>query len=417
MQFSYQYILVLGSNLGDKKQNITQAITLLKENGQVVLREGDFLFTEPAIEKNQPDFINKGILCCSSLSPEDLLQLVKNIEIKLERSTTYRFGPREIDIDIVWWSIGEYHSEKLQIPHKENNSRSWIRNILAELIPANLAQSLYYKSMNVETVKTCLDFQQKKNNRQKIVMLTAYDFSMARILARTSVDALLVGDSLSNVIQGNDSTLKATIDQMIYHGKAVRKAAPDKFLIIDMPFLSYQISAGEAVSNAGKIIQETGANAVKLEGGIEFIDVVTHIIRSGIPVMGHLGLMPQSILIHGKPSLQAKDENSKQKLLEDAKALQAAGVFGLVVEMIPAELGNKISQSLEIPVIGIGAGSDTDGQVLVIHDLLGFNSDFSPKFVRKYLDFQSDAMKAIENFSKDVREKNFPSRDESFYST
>jgi 3-methyl-2-oxobutanoate hydroxymethyltransferase len=269
--------------------------------------------------------------------------------------------------------------------------------------------------MNVKPIKTVQDFRLRKIEKQKIVVLTAYDYSTAKILARSSVDVLLVGDSLGNVIQGNGSTIGVSVDHMIYHGRAVKKGAPDKFLIIDMPFLSYQINTDEAVRNAGRIIQETGANAVKLEGGVEFADVIAKIIRAGIPVMGHLGLMPQSTLKTGGNKLQAKDEISAKKLVEDAKVLQELGVFSMVAEMIPAGLAGELSKALEIPVIGIGAGPEVDGQVLVINDMLGFDADFSPKFLRKYMDMQSLALSAIENYSRDARSQNYPSKDESFF--
>ena len=415
MKFTYQYILALGSNLGDKKKHITEAVHLLQHDRLKLLKETNFLHTAPAMVKSQPDYINKGILVSSDLAPDDLLILCKEIESKLKRTTTYRYGPREIDIDIVWWSFGEYRNEGLEIPHAGNNSRSWVRDILSELIPSDLPQSLFYKSMNVKPIKNIHDFKLRKTEGQKIVMLTAYDYSMARILARTSVDVLLVGDSLGNVIQGNGSTLNVSVDHMIYHGRAVKNAAADKFIIVDMPFLSYQINSDEAVRNAGRIIQETGADAVKLEGGIEFSDVIKKIIRAGIPVMGHLGLMPQSVLKTGGYKVQAKDHESRKTLIDEAKALQELGVFGIVAEMIPADLGEQLTKSLEIPVIGIGAGSEADGQVLVINDLLGFDAEFSPKFVRKYMDMHRETINAIENFSKDVRLKNYPSKDESFF--
>lgn len=415
MNFNYQYILVLGSNLGDRKSNINKAIKLLQNERVTLLRESRLLQTPPAMVKTQPDYLNQGVLLESDFPPEDLLDFVKNIEKEIKRSATYRFGPREIDIDIVWWSAGKYQSQALQVPHIGNNSRSWVREILYELLPAGFLQTGYYKSMNVKSIKSIIDFKTRKVEKQKIVMLTAYDYSMAKILARTSVDVLLVGDSLGNVIQGTGSTLSVTVDDMIYHGRAVRRAAPDKFIIIDMPFLSYQISTEEAVRNAGRIIQSTGADAVKLEGGVEFADVIKAIIRAGIPVMGHLGLMPQSVLKTGGYKLQAKDSEGRKKLIEEAEILQGLGIFGLLAEMIPAELGSELSQVLDIPVIGIGAGSGVDGQVLVIQDLLGFDAEFSPRFVRKYMDFHQEFITAVESFSNDVRILEYPSKQESFF--
>jgi len=416
MKFIHQYVLVLGTNLGDKKYNLAEAVRLLQGHGLKLLKETHDIETEAEIVKTQPGFLNKGILVETPLSPEELHEITLEVERALKRTPRYRFGPREIDIDIVWWSTGEYRSETLQIPHAGNNSRGWVRSILSGLLPPGSAQSSYYTHMNVKPIKSILDFRQRKVEDQKIVVLTAYDAAMAKILARTSIDVLLVGDSLGNVIQGNGSTLGVTLDQMIYHGRAVKKAAPDKFVVVDMPFLSYQVNADEAVRNAGRIIQETGADAVKLEGGAEFTDVIVKILRAGIPVMGHLGLMPQSVLKTGGYRLQGKGETAAKKLLEDARTLQELGVFAIVAEMIPAGLAGQLSQSLEIPIIGIGAGAGVDGQVLVINDLLGFDAEFSPKFVRKYMDMHGEALRAIENFSKDVRTKSYPSESESFLS-
>ena len=414
MKMDYQYILVLGSNLGNKKEHLQLAIDSLRQRGITLEKETAYLATAPAMVKTQPDFINQGVRIRTDLPPENLLELVKDVEKTNKRSTTYRYGPREIDIDIAWWSSGDYRSSRLQIPHPGNYARSWVREIMAELLPENSPKDADYKTMNVKSISSIQDFRRKKLEKEKIVMLTAYDYSMAKILARTSVDVLLVGDSLGNVFQGADTTLGVSIEHMIYHGRAVRRGAVDKFLIIDMPFLSYHTSADKAVENAGRIIQETGANAVKLEGGRDFLDVIKKIIRAGIPVMGHLGLMPQSVLRTGGYKLQAKDSESRKKLIEDAKALQAEGVFAIVLEMVPAEFGGELAREIEIPVIGIGAGADVDGQVLVINDLLGFDAEFSPKFARKYMNAHDEILKSIELFSRDVRVREYPNESEGF---
>ncbi|MDH4198784.1 MAG: 3-methyl-2-oxobutanoate hydroxymethyltransferase [Spirochaetia bacterium] len=414
MKFQHLYILVLGSNLGDKPENIRAAIKRLEQKGLTVIRTTDACATSPEMVKTQPDFINVGVLLQSDLSPADLLEIVQKTEIETGRSRSYRYGPREIDIDIVWWSAGEYRSQNLEIPHIWNNARSWVRKILAELLPQNHEQAIYYKNMNTQPIKTISDFKAKKKASEKIVMLTAYDFTIAKVMARTSLDVLLVGDSLGNVFQGGENTLCVTMDDMVYHGRAVKKGAPDKFIIMDMPFLSYHTSEEQAVANAGRLIRETGASAVKLEGGIEFMDVIRKIIRAGIPVMGHLGLMPQSVLKTGGYRLQAKNPDDRDKLIQEAIQMQDAGIFALVVEMIPYGLGEDLAAALEIPVIGIGAGPEVDGQVLVINDLLGLDADFSARFVRKYMDGYKEIFNAIENFSGDVRQKNYPSGEE-FY--
>lgn len=414
MNLNYSYILSLGSNLNEREKYISNAIDLLREAGVEIIQQTSNKHTEPEMIKDQPDFINRGLLVTSTLSPDFLLGKIKNIEEKMGRKIISRYGPREIDIDIVWWSGGKYQSKDLQIPHQWNNTRSWVREIIAELIPDEFDTGNKYQIMNVKSIKNIHDFKIKKQAGEKIVVLTAYDYSMARILAKSSVDAILVGDSLGNVVLGYSSTLKVTVENMIYHGAAVKRGAPDKFTIIDMPFMSYHTDENEAVKNAGEIISKTGADAVKLEGGEEFSGVIKKIIRAGIPVMGHLGLMPQSVLKTGGYKIQGKTLIEQQKIIAEAKILQDAGVFGIVTEMIPQELGKKLSEALEIPVIGIGAGPDTDGQVLVINDMLGLNDVHTPKFVRTYMNAVEDTIKAIENFSHDVRDKKFPDKNEYF---
>jgi 3-methyl-2-oxobutanoate hydroxymethyltransferase len=253
-----------------------------------------------------------------------------------------------------------------------------------------------------------------KQAGERITMLTAYDATFARLLDRAGIDVLLVGDSLGMVIQGHDSTLPVTMDQMVYHSAMVRRGTKTAHLVADLPFGSYQTSADEAVKNAMRLIAEGGAESVKLEGGAEYAEIVTRIVRAGVPVMGHIGLTPQSVHKLGGYVVQGRTEEKATKLLADAKALEQAGCYALVLEMMPAELAAEISKSLTIPVIGIGAGAGCDGQVLVCYDLLGMNPDFSPKFVKKYLDLGAEIRQAVTSYKEEVKDGSFPGPEQSF---
>ncbi len=261
---------------------------------------------------------------------------------------------------------------------------------------------------------TTHQLQEMKNRGEKIAMLTAYDFSMAKIIDGAGMDIILVGDSASNVMAGNETTLPITLDQMIYHASSVVKAVKRALVVVDLPFGSYQGSSGEALRSSIRIMKESGAHAVKLEGGSEVKDSVERILTAGIPVMGHLGLTPQSIYKFGTYSVRAKEETEATKLLEDAKLLEACGCFGIVLEKIPAELARKVSQAIQIPTIGIGAGSDTDGQVLVMQDMLGINKDFKPRFLRRYADLHAVTTEALTKYIIDVKAKNFPNKEEMY---
>lgn len=249
---------------------------------------------------------------------------------------------------------------------------------------------------------------------EKISMLTSYDYSMAKLVDEAGMDVILVGDSASNVMSGNETTLPITLDQMIYHGVSVVKAAKRALVVIDMPFGTYQGNSKKALSSAIRIMKETAADAVKLEGGKEVIESVDRILSAGIPVMGHLGLMPQSINKYGTYTVRAKQEEEAEKLIEDAKLLEAAGCFGIVLEKIPAKLGTKVAESIKIPVIGIGAGSGVDGQVLVIHDMLGITQEFSPRFLRRYHNLALEIKNAVGNYIDDVKSINFPNEKEQY---
>lgn len=256
--------------------------------------------------------------------------------------------------------------------------------------------------------------QEMKNRGEKISCLTAYDYSMAGIVDAAGVELILVGDSASNVMAGHETTLPITIDQMIYHASSVVRAVKRALVVVDLPFGSYQGNSREALNSAIRIMKESGAHAVKLEGGLEIKDSVTRILSAGVPVMGHLGLTPQSIYKFGTYSVRAKQEEEAQKLIEDAKMLEDIGCFSIVLEKIPSVLTKKVSEGLTIPTVGIGAGPHADGQILVIHDLLGINKEFKPRFLRHYADLNGIMNDAISNYIKDVKGKSFPSEQESY---
>ncbi len=261
---------------------------------------------------------------------------------------------------------------------------------------------------------TVNDFWKKKVEGKKITMLTAYDYPFARIVDEAGVDAILVGDSLAMVVQGLENTLPVSMDEMLYHTKMVSRAVQRAMVIGDMPFMSYQASVEDAVRNAGRFLKEAGAEAVKIEGGAEVVEKVYAMVRSDIPVMAHIGLTPQAIHRMGGYKVQGRTEEARRRLLEDAKALQDAGAFCIILEAIPLDLARQITESLNIPTIGIGAGPHCDGQVLVLHDLLGLFERFVPKFVKRYADLKQDAIRAIGEFKREVEEGVFPSEEHSF---
>lgn len=249
---------------------------------------------------------------------------------------------------------------------------------------------------------------------EKIAMLTAYDYSMAKLVDEAGVDVILVGDSASNVMAGNETTLPITLDHMIYHGASVVKAVKKALVVVDLPFGTYQGNSKEALHSSIRIMKETAADAVKMEGGKEVIESVHRILSAGIPVMGHLGLMPQSIHKFGTYTVRAKQEAEAAKLIEDAHLLEEAGCFALVLEKIPAALGAKVASELKIPVIGIGAGSGVDGQVLVLHDMLGITQEFSPRFLRRYHNLAAEIKGAVGTYIEDVRTLSFPNEREQY---
>lgn len=256
--------------------------------------------------------------------------------------------------------------------------------------------------------------QEMKHRGEKISMLTAYDYSMATIIDQAGIDVILVGDSASNVMAGNVTTLPITLDQMIYHGTSVMKAVKRGLVVIDMPFGSYQGNTIEAVASAIRIMKETQADSIKLEGGEEIIDSVARIVGAGIPVMGHLGLTPQSINKFGTYAVRAQEEAEANKLIKDAHLLEEAGCFAIVLEKIPAQLARQVTNELHIPIIGIGAGPYVDGQVLVMHDMLGINKEFSPRFLRRYANLYDEITRAVKKYIEDVKGGDFPSINESY---
>ena len=256
--------------------------------------------------------------------------------------------------------------------------------------------------------------EQMKSKGEKISMLTAYDYSFAKIIDEAGIDIILVGDSASNVMAGHETTLPITLDQMIYHASSVIRAVKRALVVVDLPFGTYQSDSQEALKSAIRIMKESGAHAVKLEGGHLAKESIERIIQAGIPVMGHLGLTPQSIYKFGTYTVRAKEDEEAKTLISDSKMLERVGCFSIVLEKIPNKLAKKVTSSLKLPIIGIGAGSHVDGQVLVSHDMLGMNKDFSPRFLRRYLDLDSLVSNAVKKYSKDIKDGNFPNKEEQY---
>jgi 3-methyl-2-oxobutanoate hydroxymethyltransferase len=265
-----------------------------------------------------------------------------------------------------------------------------------------------YKRITVKSL------HEMKQNGEKIAMLTAYDYTMAKIVDHAGIDIILVGDSASNVMAGHETTLPITLDQMIYHAASVVRAINRCLVVVDLPFGTYQGNSRRALESAIRIMKETGGHSVKLEGGSEISESISRILTAGIPVMGHLGLTPQSIYKFGTYTVRAKEDAEAKKLKEDALLLQELGCFGLVLEKVPAKLAKEVADSLEIPVIGIGAGADVDGQVLVMHDMLGMTHEFNPRFLRRYLNLYNEMTDAFKNYIRDVKTKDFPNENEQY---
>ncbi len=266
----------------------------------------------------------------------------------------------------------------------------------------------------MQRLKNINDFLKFKKEKQSISMITCYDFALARLVEQAEIDCILVGDSLGNVVAGYGTTIPVTLDQMIYHAEIVRRGAPNTFVVCDLPFMSYHVSVEDTMRNCGRVMKETGANAVKLEGGRDFRKVVEALVKASIPVMGHLGLTPQSVHKLGGFTVQGRDEDKRRIMLEDAKILEEAGAFSLVLEMVPEALAREISENLSIPTIGIGAGRHTDGQVLVINDMLGIDERYNPKYLKKYANLAEIVKNAVQQYGAEVKEGKFPGEENSF---
>lgn len=277
-----------------------------------------------------------------------------------------------------------------------------------------LLQTRMSKATNKYSRITTRTLTEMKAKGEKIAMLTAYDYTMAGIIDKAGIDVILVGDSLSNVIAGHETTLPITLDQMIYHASSVVRGVKRALIIVDLPFGTYQADSKEALRSAIRIMKEAGAHAVKLEGGSQIQDSIERIIQAGIPVMGHLGLTPQSIYKFGTYNVRAKEDSEAEQLIIDAQMLEKVGCFGIVLEKIPAKLAKKVAHMVNIPIIGIGAGAKVDGQVLVLNDILGMNKEFSPRFLRRYLNLDDEITKAIKSYANDVKKQDFPNNKEQY---
>ena len=270
--------------------------------------------------------------------------------------------------------------------------------------------------MNKKTYKrvTVKSLQEMKLDGEKISMLTSYDYTTAGIVDKSGIDVILVGDSASNIMAGHETTLPITLDQMIYHASSVIRAVERALVVVDLPFGTYQSDSQAALESAIRIMKESGSHAVKLEGGKEIKDSIKRIIKAGIPVMGHLGLTPQSIYKFGTYTVRAKEEKEAQQLISDAKLLEKIGCFAIVLEKIPSDLAEKVAKEVNIPIIGIGAGNKVDGQVLVLHDLIGMTKEFNPRFLRRYMNLHDEMIKAISSFSSDIKSGDFPNENEQY---
>lgn len=265
-----------------------------------------------------------------------------------------------------------------------------------------------YKRVTVKSL------QEMKDNSEKVSMLTSYDFTSASIVDKAGIDVILVGDSASNIMAGHETTLPITLDQMIYHATSVIRGVERALVVVDLPFGTYQSDSQAALESAIRIMKESGSHAVKLEGGKQIKDSIKRIIKAGIPVMGHLGLTPQSIYKFGTYTVRAKDDKEANQLIEDAHLLEKIGCFAIVLEKVPSKLAEKVAKEISIPIIGIGAGSKVDGQVLVLHDLVGMTQEFNPRFLRRYMNLHDDMITAISNYSDDVKSGNFPNENEQY---
>ena len=299
-----------------------------------------------------------------------------------------------------------------------SDTLSYLNKAKNNFYDIKLKKLLLQTRMSKATIKysriTTRTLTEMKAKGEKIAMLTAYDYTMAGIIDKAGIDVILVGDSVSNVVAGHETTLPITLDQMIYHASSVVRGVKRALIIVDLPFGTYQADSKEALRSAIRIMKEAGAHAVKLEGGSQIQDSIERIIQAGIPVMGHLGLTPQSIYKFGTYNVRAKEDSEAEQLIIDAQMLEKVGCFGIVLEKIPAKLAKKVAHMVNIPIIGIGAGAHVDGQVLVLNDILGMNKEFSPRFLRRYLNLDDEITKAIKSYANDVKKQDFPNNKEQY---
>ena len=397
--------VALGSNLGDRAAQLDAARAALASlPGTRLAAASRVEETPPLGGMAQPPYLNQMVLLETRLGPRELLEACQAIERAAGRTRTEHWGARTLDLDIVRYGGRRVAEPGLIIPHPELPNRDfWLRE-LAEL-----------ESMSADARPlTVPDLLAMKAAGRPIVMLTCYDAAFARLLEQADVDVLLVGDSLNQVLAGRDSTLSATLDQMIYHAASVRRGSGRTLVFVDLPFLTYQVSVAEAIRNAGRVLQESGAHGVKLEGGRPMAETVRALVDRGIPVLGHLGLTPQSVHALGGYRVQGRDASAAERLLADARALEEAGACGIVLELLPAALAQRISESLTIPTVGIGAGPGGDGQVLVLHDMLGLNEQFNPKFLKRYAELSDVVRAAVRSYADDVRGSRYPGAEHSF---
>jgi 3-methyl-2-oxobutanoate hydroxymethyltransferase len=400
-----QAFVALGSNLGDRAARLAAARAALAAlPGTRLVAASRVEETAPLGGMAQPPYLNQMVLLETTLGPRELLQACQAIEAAEGRRRAEHWGARTLDLDIVRYGRRRVAEPGLIIPHPEQPHRDFWQRERAELEPMSAdARPL-----------TVPDLTAMKAAGRRVVVLTCYDAAFARLLEEAGVDILLVGDSLNQVVAGRDSTLSATLDQMIYHGSAVRRGSRRALVFVDLPFLTYQVSVPEAIRNAGRVLQESGAHGVKLEGGQPMADTVRALVDRGIPVMGHLGLTPQSVHALGGYRVQGREKATADRLLADARALEEAGACAIVLELLPATLAQRISAALTIPTIGIGAGPGCDGQVLVLHDMLGLNEGFNPKFLKRYAELGQVVREAARSYAADVRDGSYPGPEHSF---
>jgi len=397
--------VALGSNLGDRAAHLANGRSALAAlPGTRLAAASRVEETAPLGGMDQPPYLNQMVLLETRLGPRELLEACQAIEQAEGRHRTERWGARTLDLDIVRYGRRRVTEPGLIIPHPELPNRDfWLRE-LAEL-------DLMSADPRPLTVP---DLLAMKASGRRIVVLTCYDAAFARLLEQAEVDILLVGDSVNQVLAGRDSTLSATLDQMIYHAASVRRGSDRALVFVDLPFLTYQVSVPEAIRNAGRVLQESGAHGVKLEGGRPMAETVRALVDRGIPVLGHLGLTPQSVHALGGYRVQGRDEATAERLVADALALEQAGACGVVLELLPSALARRISEALTIPTIGIGAGPGCDGQVLVLHDMLGLNEGFNPRFLKRYAELGEAVRAAVRDYASEVRQGSYPGPQHSF---